>query len=150
MSSSGNVVYDGFIKMPYNWAAGDTGSWFLTQLREHKKIWGTKCPACKMVFLPPRNHCLSCFVPIGEWVELKPEGVLETYTVLHYHEPALHPFGPPIIYGLIRLDGADTGLLHIISEVEPEGVHTGMRLKAVFAEERTGSPRDIQYFAPVL
>ena len=150
MIDSANVVSNGYIKMPYNWSAGDTGSHFLTQLRDYKRIWGTQCPSCKRVYLPPRNHCFSCFVSIGDWVELKPEGVLITYTVLHYHEPALHPFKSPLIYGLIKLDGSDTAMLHIISGVKSDDIYSGMRVKAVFAEERKGSPLDIQYFKPVV
>jgi len=33
--------------------------------------------------------------------------------------------------------------------VDPEAVKEGMRVEAVFAEERIGSPRDIAYFRPI-
>jgi hypothetical protein len=56
---------------------------------------------------------------------------------------------PPFAYAVIRLDGADTGLVHLLGEVKPEEIREGMRLKAVFAEERTGKMLDVKYFKPV-
>ena len=55
----------------------------------------------------------------------------------------------PVIWGLVKLDGADTALLHYLDEVRPEEVAIGMRVKAVFAESRTGGIRDISHFKPV-
>jgi hypothetical protein len=56
---------------------------------------------------------------------------------------------PPIIYGIIRLDGADTGLVHMLGEVDLEQVKVGMRLQAVFKEKRVASVLDIKYFKPL-
>ncbi len=143
------IVVDGFIKMPYNWSAGETASHFLAQLRDHKKIWATKCPSCSTVFIPPRKNCFKCFVPIGDWMEVSSVGTLVTFTVVNYHEPDLHPSHSPLIYGIIKLDGADTGLLHLVSDVDTENLCSGMRVEAVFSQDRKGSPLDIRYFTPV-
>jgi hypothetical protein len=61
----------------------------------------------------------------------------------------MQPVEPPIIYGIIQLDGADTGLLHMLGEVDLEQLKIGMRLQAVFQEKRVGSILDIKYFKPV-
>jgi len=58
------------------------------------------------------------------------------------------PKDVPIIYGLIKIDGADGSFLLFIGDVEPGDVSAGMRVKAVFAEERTGGILDIKHFAP--
>jgi uncharacterized OB-fold protein len=55
----------------------------------------------------------------------------------------------PFAYALIKLDGADTGFLHVLGEVDPGKIREGMRVEAVFAEERKGSPLDIAYFRPI-
>ena len=55
----------------------------------------------------------------------------------------------PVIWALIRLEGADTALLHYLDDVKPEDVKIGMRVKAVFAEERKATIRDISHFKPV-
>ncbi len=56
---------------------------------------------------------------------------------------------PPLAYGMILLDGASTGLVHLLGEVDFKEIKTGMRVEAVFNEERVGDITDIRYFRPV-
>ena len=77
-----------------------------------------------------------------------PNSAVVTYTVNYYPLP-IHPAKEPLVYGIIQLDGADTGLTHIIGEVDPSKVHIGMRVEAVFKEQREGNILDIMYFRPV-
>lgn len=147
-SSEVNIIYNGHIKMPYNWSVGETGSRFFAELRDNKKIWGTKCPSCEAVFLPPKKNCPSCMVEIKEWVEIEPKGTLETYTVVGYDSPVLPKVEGPVMYGVIKLDGADTGLVHLLGEVNPDDIQIGMRVEAVFSQETKGNIHDIAYFKP--
>ena len=153
MSASGKqveeMVHKGRIKVPYMWYVGEYGSRFYVELRDNKKIWGTKCAKCGTVLVPPRNVCGRCFVPVTEWVEVKDTGVLQTFTVVHYEEPALQPLKPPFAYGIIKLDGADTGFVHLVADTDMNTLKTGMKVQAVFKEERQGNLLDIQYFKPV-
>jgi len=142
------MVYESRIKVPYTWSVGEVGSRFLTELKENKKIWGTKCPICEAVFVPPKKTCTYCFVTCHEWVELKDEGVLQTYTVVRY-DTTLIPGKKPQIIGIVLLDGADTGITHLIGGVSPDQVKVGMRLKAVFNDKRTGHILDIKHFKPI-
>ena len=50
---------------------------------------------------------------------------------------------------MVKLDGADTGMIHLIDEVEPDQVKVGMRMEMVLAEEREANIMDIKYFRPV-
>ena len=142
------IAYEGRIKVPYSWQAGETASYFLIRLRDDQKIVGRKCPKCQKVLVPPRKNCPFCFVHTKEWVELVGQGEVETFTIVH-RGTHIQPLKPPFVYAVIRLDGADTGMVHLLGEVEPGDVKEGMRVKAVFAEERKGSPLDIAYFKPV-
>jgi len=142
-----NIIYHGRIKVPYKWYVGETGSRFFIGLRDDKEIWGNRCPKCHRVYVPPVKTCWECFIPTEEWVQLKDTGTVESFTVTHYSE-GVAPKDVPIIYGLIKIDGADGSFLHFIGDVEPGEVSAGMRVKAVFAEERTGSILDIKHFAP--
>lgn len=150
VSPEEHIVYDGRIRMPYKWAVGTTSSFFLCQLRDHARLWGSKCSDCGMIFMPPRKNCPRCVTVDTTWVELPPRGVLQTYTVIHFNEPVLEPMEPPYIYGIIKLDGSDTGLTHLLQEVEPDKVRSGMRVEAVFKEaaQRTGKITDLLYFRP--
>ena len=80
-------------------------------------------------------------------MEVASEGILQSYTVCRRQLAAL-PRKAPVVFGLIRLDGADTALLHFLEEVDPERVRIGMRVEARFAEERTGGIGDIACFRP--
>ncbi len=142
------LQYDSRIKVPYTWSVGEVGSRFLMELKENKKIWATRCPSCDMVFVPPKKACTYCFSDIHEWVEVKDEGVLQTFTVVRYETPLI-PGKSPHIIGIIMLDGADTGLVHLIAGVPHDKVKVGMRVKAVYEENRKGHILDIKYFKPI-
>jgi uncharacterized OB-fold protein len=63
----------------------------------------------------------------------------------------IQPAEPPIVHAIIQLDGADTGLVHMLGEVEPEKLSIGMRVQAVFKpkKDRVASILDIKYFKPL-
>ncbi|MBI4830788.1 MAG: Zn-ribbon domain-containing OB-fold protein [Candidatus Lindowbacteria bacterium] len=143
------MVHKGRIKVPYTWYVGEYGSKFYVELRDNKKIWGTKCSKCGKVFVPPKKSCGACFVPITEWVELKDTGVVQTWTIVRYDAPGLRPLKPPYACGIIKLDGADSGFVHMIAGGDLKKLKAGTRVKAVFREERQGNLLDIEYFEPV-
>jgi len=141
------MVYESGISVPYNWWAGDTASRFFIGLRDERKIRGTRCASCAAVHVPPRKACPICFHSHSDWVEVSSEGVVTTFTIARRQLAALkRPV--PVIFGLIRLDGADTSLLHCIGDVSPEAVSIGMRVRAKFSETRRGEIRDIACFIP--
>ena len=136
------------LKVPYRYSMGATTSKFFIEIRDQKKILGIRCPKCKVVFVPPRSTCGRCFSPLDKWVKVSDQGTLQTYTIVHYPTP-VQPAPTPLIYGVIKLDGADTGLAHLINEADYEKLRVGMRVRAVFKEERVGNMLDILYFKPV-
>ena len=138
------LTLKGQIAVPYSWWVGDTGSRFLMSLRDDRRILGTKCPSCGTVFVPPRRNCGRCFVDIEEWVDVAAEGVIEAHTIVHYACP-VQPVKPPFAYALIKLDGADVGFLHLITR-DLDKIQNGLRVRAKFKEERTGSILDIDSF----
>lgn len=138
------LTLKGQIAVPYTWWVGDVGSRFLASLRDDQKILGSRCKACGTVFVPSRKNCGRCFVDIEEWVDVASEGVIQAYTIVHYGYP-VQPVKPPFAYALIKLDGADVGFLHLIKK-DLDKIRNGLRVKAVFKKERTGSILDIDSF----
>ena len=132
----------------FSYDAGTIRSRFLTEIRDNQKIMGIRCPDCNRVYVPPRSVCLKCFGNLSDFVEVGQEGTLTTYSIVYGSQP-YYPVEPPFVYGVIQLDGADTGLVHLINEVDLQKVRIGMRAKAVFKEERVGSILDIKYFKPI-
>jgi hypothetical protein len=98
--------------------------------------------------VPARSICKYCYAQLDQWQEVSDKGTLLTYTVAGQPN-GTQPVDPPIIYGIIQLDGATTGLVHMLSEVDFEKLVIGMRVKAVFREKRVGSILDIKYFKPL-
>lgn len=141
-------IYHGKIYIPNTYTAGAVGSRFLIELRDNRKIMGMRCTACDLVYVPARSVCKHCFAQLDKWVEVSDRGTVQTYTVAGQAN-GVQPVDPPIVYGVILLDGASTGLVHMISGVDLEKLAVGMRVKAVFAEKRVGSILDIKYFAPL-
>jgi hypothetical protein len=135
--------------MANQYFAGQLGSKFIISLRDAKKILGVRCPKCDKVYLPPREYCEKDLEKLDEnWVELGSEGVVTNYTVVNYSDKHL-PRKAPYILALIKVDGADTPIAHIVEGIEPEKVKKGLRVKAVFAEKTTNTILDIDHFAPV-
>lgn len=142
------LVHSGRVRIPYEWTAGETASRFLIELRDNLKILGTRCPACRRVYVPPKRNCGDCFETASEWVEVGTAGRLITYTILSDFDRVGRVDEHPAACGLVQLDGADTALLHLLGEFQPGQVRTGMRVEAVFRNERTASLLDIAYFRP--
>jgi uncharacterized protein len=129
----------------YTNSAGPIRSKFLLYMRDQQKIMGTKCSVCGKVYVPARSVCLDCYEDIEEWVEVSNSGILETYTIVYEKSPVF-PFDGPFAIGVIKLDGADTGMVHRLGEIDFGKIRIGMRVRAVFSEERKGDIRDIKYF----
>lgn len=149
LGDTGTLTYPSRVKIPCTWHVGTTGSRFYMELKDNCRIWGTKCPQCDSVYVPPKSTCPKCFSEIQEWVRVGNAGILLTYTEIHYSVPNIQPEIPPYYIGIIQLDGASTGLVHLLGEVHLSELKIGMRMEAVFREKREGNYLDIQFFRPV-
>jgi uncharacterized OB-fold protein len=135
--------------VPYKWCYGSSITKFFEKTKNEKKIYGARCTKCKKVLVPAVIVCGRCFAPTEEkWVEVKDEGIIDSFTIVNLPYPG-QPTTPPYCYGFVKLDGADTLFVHLISGIPFEKVKVGMRVKAVWNEERKGDLYDIKYFKPV-
>jgi len=142
-------IVNGRLYGPYHNWYGAVASRFFRELRDNGLILGNRCGSCGKVFLPPRSVCPGCLSDIDEWVELPSIGTLTAYTVVYYsYSDHCQPKQPPYALGIIRLDGADTGLCHLLEEVKFEEIRIGMKVEAVFSRNRKGNILDIAYFKP--
>jgi uncharacterized OB-fold protein len=61
-------------------------------------------------------------------------------------EPVKHqPFDRPFAFALVTLDGATEPILHAVDVASSAEIHTGMRVQARWAPERTGSITDFVF-----
>ncbi|MFC1822183.1 Zn-ribbon domain-containing OB-fold protein [Thermodesulfobacteriota bacterium] len=143
------IHYNGRIKVPYKWAAGETASRFFTELRDHKRLLGKKCDPCNITHFPPKKVCQRCFNETQEWAEVEPTGKLISFTTVHYHDKNVHILEPPFSFGLVKLDKADTAFIHLLGECRAADLKIGLRVEAVFEYDRKGTILDINYFRPI-
>jgi uncharacterized OB-fold protein/putative sterol carrier protein len=137
------MILEGNITIPYKWTTGPTVGRFLAELKENGRLVGARCGGCHRTYVPPADVCGQCYKPLDEWVPLTGEGTVIALTTVERTMP-FSPMAAPYTLALVRLDGADTDLLHLASA----DVRAGDRVKAVFKSERTGSLLDIEGFAP--
>lgn len=119
---------------------------FLTGLRERRvlAIRGTD----GRVVCPPVEYDPQTGSPLTDMVEVGTEGTVTSWSWVA--EPrADQALDGPHALALIRLDGADTSMLHVIDAPGPDAVHTGDRVRIRWADEPQGLITDIACFEPV-
>ncbi len=129
----------------YTRSVGPVIGRFLAGLREGR-IEGIRSGSGRVI-VPPSEYDPESGETLSEFVEVGPGGVVTTWAwVSEPREKA--PLDRPFAWALIRLDGADTALLHAVDAGEASQMATGMRVRPRWREEREGSIRDIACFEP--
>jgi len=136
-------------EFPYKHSTGEVIGRFLAGLKDQKRIWGQRV-AGQGVVVPPVGYSETDGSAGGAWVEVKPLGVVTAVAKVHHPIPQLHPFSEPFAFVLVKLDGADTALAHMVRD-DVAKLRVGSRVQAVWApdDERRGSIRDIACFRVV-
>ena len=80
-------------------------------------------------------------------VEVAPTGEVTTWTWVAQPRPS-QPLERPFAYALIRIDGADTAMLHVVDSGDESVMRTGLRVAAQWRDGREGSILDIECFRP--
>ncbi|MFE4722581.1 Zn-ribbon domain-containing OB-fold protein, partial [Streptomyces sp. NPDC056728] len=133
------------VEFPFTRSLGPVQSAFLTGLRE-RTVLGVKTTDGK-VMVPPVEYDPVTADELRDLVEVEPTGTVTTWA--WNPEPRRgQPLDTPFAWVLVKLDGADTGLLHALDAPGPDAVTTGMRVRVRWATERTGAITDIACFEP--
>jgi uncharacterized OB-fold protein len=134
------------MELMYRRSLGPVVGGFLTGLRERRLLASRTtggrviCPALE--YDPETGDAVE-----DGLVEVGPGGTVTGWTWVD--EPLRkHPRQEPFAWALVRLDGADTSLLHALAADGPDAVRTGMRVVPRWAEERTGHITDLACFVP--
>jgi hypothetical protein len=137
---------DGNMPVAFRYMPGVANTRFLQVLRDRGVFVGSRCDACQITVVPARLFCERCLSETSTEVECGPEGTLESWTIgqVGIDEERLDE---PVTVGLVRLDGADTVLVHRLLDAPEPSI--GLRVRAVLAPSRTASILDLQGFAPV-
>ncbi|MFD4194756.1 Zn-ribbon domain-containing OB-fold protein [Amycolatopsis thermoflava] len=100
------------------------------------------------VHVPPVEYDPVTAAALTEFVPVSDEGTVLSWSWIP--EPLEgQPLTTPFAWALVRLDGADTAMLHAVHVDSPAEMRTGMRVRVRWADEPAGHIRDIAYFLPV-
>ncbi len=135
---------EGTFPVVFVYTAGVAGEEFGRALRDQGKFLGSRCADCKVTYVPPRTYCERCFGRLAAKVEAGPAGELVSFT----ETPEGTGDATGAVWGLVRLDGADTVLVNRIAAKDPRKLRIGARVKAVFRpkKDRTGLVTDVESF----
>ena len=132
------------IEFDYTRSLGPVLSQFMDALAE-RRILGAR-GADGRVHAPPFEYDPVSAEPPGELVPVGPEGTVVSWSWMP--KPlAGQPLAEPFAWALIRLDGADTAMLHFV-DAEYSRMKSGMRVTARWRAERAGAIGDIECFVP--
>jgi uncharacterized OB-fold protein len=132
------------LSFDYTRSVGPLLSQFFTALRE-RRIVGVRGSDGR-VHVPPAEFDPVTYERLTEIVPVAGVGTVVSWT----WQPAPlegQPLDRPFAWALIRLDGADTSLLHAVDAGSADAISTGARVHAHWVDEPAGAITDIAYFA---
>ncbi|MEN0138247.1 MAG: OB-fold domain-containing protein [Rhodococcus sp. (in: high G+C Gram-positive bacteria)] len=133
------------LQFDYTRSVGPTIGAFVTALRDRKVIGARGSDG--RVYVPPPEFDPNTAEPLTDFVGVSDAGTVVSWTWMP--EPiAGQPLTTPFAWALIKLDGADTSLVHAVDVDSPAGMSTGMRVRARWAQDRVGRIQDIVCFEP--
>jgi uncharacterized OB-fold protein len=128
------------LEFPYRRSLGPVVGGFFTGLRDGKVLASRTKDG--RVLCPPLEYDPETGEAVQEGlIEVADQGVVELATFVE-KPMRKHPLQQPFSWALIKLDGADTSLLHAVDG----RVSSGDRVKIRWRTERVGNITDIECF----
>jgi uncharacterized OB-fold protein len=135
---------EGGLPVAFRYTPGVGNTAFLEAVRDRGVFLGSRCPTCGMTYLPARIFCERDLTELTPDTECGPEGAVESWTVAH-RDVDDASLDSPVTYALVKLDGADTVVLHRL--LAPAEI--GARVRPVLRDDRAASVLDVEGFTPV-
>ncbi len=131
------------IEYDYRRSVGPVLGRFFTGLRE--RVLLASRTADGRVLMPPAEYDPETGASVEDLVEVGPGGVVTTWAWVSRPSPK-HPLQRPFAWALVKLDGADTALLHAVDAGDESSMVTGMRVRPRWRSETQGDIHDIECF----
>lgn len=131
------------LEYPFNRTTGPIIGAYLTALRD-RKIIGIKGEDGRVI-CPPVEYDPRTGAPITEMVQVGTAGEVTSWSWSGTPQEG-QALESEHALALIKLDGADTSMLHVVDVSSPDEISVGTRVTARFAEETTGNFDDLICF----
>ena len=127
----------------YTRSVGPVIDRFFAGLGEHR-IQGIKGSDGKVI-VPPTEYDPYSGETLSEFVDVGDAGTVTTWAWVTDPRPG-QPLQKPFAWALIKLDGADTAMLHAVDAGDESKMSTGMRVRVRWAAEATADMAAIECF----
>ena len=142
----GLLTADHVLEYPYTRSVGPVVGRFLGELRE-RRIVGVRTAAGEVLVPAMEYDPANGEAVTGEFTEVGPAGVVTAWSWV-VKPRSKQPLARAFAWALIKLDGADTAMLHAVDVESPEHMRTGLRVTARWREKTVGMITDIECFEP--
>jgi uncharacterized protein len=134
------------LEFPYSRTLGPVTGAFMAGLRDARLL--ASRTRSGRVLAPPLEHDPDTGQAVEpDLVEVGPGASVETWTWVSEPTPR-HPLDRPFAFALVKPDGADTAMVHVVEVDGPDRMSTGMRVVPRWKNERKGRIDDIDAWVP--
>ncbi len=131
----------------YTRSVGTAVSRYLTGLRDGRII-GIKIGDGR-VMVPPTEYDPETGGALDEYVEVGPAGTVVSWTWVSEPRAGKHHLTKPFAFALVRPDGADVPMVHVVDVAAADEMSVGMRVMPRWASERVGYVTDLEAWVPM-
>jgi uncharacterized protein len=134
------------LEFPYSRTLGPVTGAFMAGLRDARLL--ASRTRSGRVLVPPLEHDPDTGQAVEpDLVEVGPGARVETWTWVSEPTPR-QPLDRPFAFALVKPDGADTAMVHVVEVDGPDRMSTGMRVVPRWKDERQGRIDDIDAWVP--
>ena len=134
------------LEFPYSRTLGPVTGAFMAGLRDARLL--ASRTRSGRVLLPPLEHDPDTGQAVEpDLVGVGPGASVETWTWVSEPTPR-NPLDRPFAFALVKPDGADTAMVHVVEVDGPDRMSTGMRVVPRWKDERQGRIDDIDAWVP--
>jgi uncharacterized OB-fold protein len=130
----------------YTRSVGPALSRFFGGLRDGKLV-GVRLSDGR-VMVPPAEYDPVTAAELTDYVDVGPAGTVVSWTWVAEPRAGKHHLDHPFAFALIRPDGADTSMVHVIDAPQDQ-ISTGMRVQPRWKAERVGYVTDLEAWVPL-
>ena len=131
----------------YTRSVGAALSRYFTGLRAGR-IVGVRT-ADGRVMVPPTEYDPETGATLDEFVEVGPAGVVDAWTWVAEPVPGKHHLTKPFAFALVRPDGADVPMVHVVDVAAADEMSVGMRVMPRWRADRVGYVTDLEAWVPM-
>jgi len=133
------------IRFPYKRSLGPVLGAFMTALTQ-QRIIGIR--SGERVIVPPLEWDPNSGEELAhDFVDVGPAGTVTSWSWVA-KPTSQHPLDRPFAFALVKLDGADTAIVHVVDTGAIDAMATGMRVTPRWKAKRRGHITDIDAFVP--